>query len=83
MRMNKQAVDNLNSLIERFSSSTWVDDAKRLRISIAEELVKNGINDYRKYINGFTQGDSGENPEDELKMVWEKYEYPVRVKSKL
>ena len=69
LNMKEQAIDKLNSLIQGFSSSSWVDSAKMLRIDLAEELVKKGITDYRKYLNGSAQGNNYEDPDEELKLV--------------
>lgn len=51
LEMQKEALHHLDSLIEGYTGSSWVDDAKFLRIEIAEDLAKKGLKDYRKYIN--------------------------------
>jgi outer membrane protein assembly factor BamD (BamD/ComL family) len=43
----QEAIDNLNRLIKQYRESPWVDDAKVLRLEIAEELVKKGMPDFR------------------------------------
>ena len=68
IEIQKEALERLNSLIEGFSTSSWVYDAKTLRIEVAEDLVKKGLTDYRKYINGSLQAKKGD-PELELKLV--------------
>jgi len=52
----KEALDKVNLLLEKYPSNDWAKDAKVLRVEIAEALVKNGLKDYRKYINGGIQG---------------------------
>jgi outer membrane protein assembly factor BamD (BamD/ComL family) len=56
----KEALENVNLLLEKFPSNAWATDAKVLRVKIAEALIKNGLRDYRKYINsGVAGGVSG------------------------
>jgi len=48
----KEAIRYLNSLIDRYAESSWVDDAKTLRVKIAEDLINKGLRGYRIYLNG-------------------------------
>jgi len=52
LELKEKALDHLNTLIEGYSLSSWADDARVLRVKIAEELVKKGLPKYRAYING-------------------------------
>ena len=63
LEIQEEALQYLNQLIEKFSKSSWVDDAEFLRIEIAESLVKKGLNNYRKYINGSVEGVKVVDPE--------------------
>jgi len=51
LEQKQVAIESLNSLVTKWPWSPWVKDAKLLRLEIAEALAKNGLNDYRKYIN--------------------------------
>jgi HEAT repeat protein len=57
LEMQKEALHNLDSLIEEYRNSSWVDDAKFLRIEIAEDLAKKGLKDYRQYINDVAEAE--------------------------
>lgn len=52
LEIKEDALKHLDSMIKGYSTSSWADDAKVLRVQIAEELVKNGLPEFRKYING-------------------------------
>ncbi len=52
LEIKEDALKHLDSMIISYSTSSWADDAKVLRVQIAEELVKNGLPEFRKYING-------------------------------
>lgn len=52
LEIKEDALMHLDSMIKGYSTSSWADDAKVLRVQIAEELVKNGLPEFRKYING-------------------------------
>lgn len=65
----RDAVEKLNDLILKHQKSSWVDDAKILRIQIAEDLVKRGMPVYRKYINGGLQSEETVDPDEEIKLM--------------
>jgi len=48
----EEAIAKLNDLLKDFSRSKWKDDAKLLRLEIAEKLAQSGLDKYRSYING-------------------------------
>jgi outer membrane protein assembly factor BamD (BamD/ComL family) len=50
LNVEKEALINLEVLIKNFESSQYFDDAKRLTIEIASDLVKKGFDEYKKYI---------------------------------
>ncbi|NIM14011.1 MAG: hypothetical protein GTO45_18350 [Candidatus Aminicenantes bacterium] len=50
LSIQKQALSHLETIIKKFPGSEWVDDAKWLRVGIAEDLVKKGFKEYKKYI---------------------------------
>jgi HEAT repeat protein len=52
LESKERSIAALNNLIARHKDSAWVDDARILRVKIAEDLVDNGLSDYRAYING-------------------------------
>ena len=54
------AIEKLNTLIESFPSSNWVDDSKILRIEIAEDLIKRGLSGYKKIIDKSSEEKSKE-----------------------
>jgi outer membrane protein assembly factor BamD (BamD/ComL family) len=65
LSLHKQALSHLETIIKKFPGSEWVDDAKRLRVGIAEDLVKKGFKEYKKYIvNG-----AGEEADMEIKLL--------------
>ena len=48
--VKKEALRNLDRLIDTIRDSSWVDDAKILRIKIYSELVRAGHREYLQYI---------------------------------
>ncbi|MCK5222944.1 MAG: hypothetical protein KAR14_15250, partial [Candidatus Aminicenantes bacterium] len=48
--LNEEAFEGLEELLEGFESSSWVEDAKILRMEIAESLSGLGNRKYRKYL---------------------------------
>jgi len=50
LKIKEDAVKDLTLLVKQYPSSKWVDDAKVLRIEIAEELVTRGLKNYKKFI---------------------------------
>ncbi|MCK4337452.1 MAG: HEAT repeat domain-containing protein, partial [Candidatus Aminicenantes bacterium] len=64
----QEALEKLNALLKKHAKSKWADDAKLLRLEIAENLVKSGLEKYRAYINGILNIKE-EDPELELKLV--------------
>lgn len=59
--MREQAMIKLEMLLKRFNDSSWASDARMLRIEVAENLVKAGKVQYKKYI---THGAEAENGSD-------------------
>jgi len=57
----KNAIEKLNSLVEIFPSSNWIEDGKMLRIEIAEDLIKRGLDGYKKIIFRSSEQNSKEN----------------------
>ncbi len=51
LKIQQQALENLNILIDEYSQSTWADDAKMLRIDLAKDLYKQGLSEYKEYID--------------------------------
>ena len=52
LETKEKAVGKLNILIDNHQLSSWLDDAKILRVEIAEDLVNEGLTQYRTFING-------------------------------
>lgn len=50
LKIKEDAVKNLTLLVKQYPSSKWVDDAKVLRVEIAESLVTRGLKNYKKFI---------------------------------
>jgi outer membrane protein assembly factor BamD (BamD/ComL family) len=48
--INEQALKNLDTLKQQYPTSQWIDDARRLTVEIAEEMVAKGLKAYKKYI---------------------------------
>ena len=51
LKIQQQAIEDLNLLIDEYSQSTWADDAKILRIDLAKDLYTKGLSEYKDYIN--------------------------------
>jgi outer membrane protein assembly factor BamD (BamD/ComL family) len=65
LTLRKRALSHLETIIKKFPGGKWVDDAKRLRVEIAEGLVKKGFTEYKKYIlNG-----AGEEADMEIRLL--------------
>jgi tetratricopeptide (TPR) repeat protein len=52
LEAKEKSIARLNNLIVKYKDSAWLDDARILRIKVAEDLVEKGLSDYRVYING-------------------------------
>jgi hypothetical protein len=52
LESKERSIAALNNLIAKYKDSAWVDDARILRVKIAEDLVDKGLSDYRAYISG-------------------------------
>ncbi|NOR14567.1 MAG: hypothetical protein GQ544_02565, partial [Candidatus Aminicenantes bacterium] len=52
MSKKEESIARLNALISNYESSRWIDEARVLRVKIAEDLVNRGVSDYRIYITG-------------------------------
>jgi TonB family protein len=63
----EEAMRRLEDLLETTENNPWLDDAKILRIRLAEDLVKLGKKDYRKHIEDAARTDDKEG--NDLKMV--------------
>ena len=50
LKIKEDAVKDLTLLVKQYPSSKWVDDAKVLRVEIAEKLVTRGLKNYMKFI---------------------------------
>jgi HEAT repeat protein len=57
--MREQAMDKVEMLLTRFQKSSWSEDARMLRIDLAENLVKAGKGQYKKYITSGAEGKNG------------------------
>lgn len=63
----KTAISHLDYLVVNFSQSEWEDDAKIFRVDIAQKLMKQGFDSYKKYI---MEGVHTQNPKEiELKLA--------------
>jgi outer membrane protein assembly factor BamD (BamD/ComL family) len=58
LKTYETALRNLEHLMRTFPSSRWVDDARLLKVEIAEELVKKGFSQYKKYIINRASGEA-------------------------
>ena len=59
LEIKQEALEKLNYLINQYTLSSWVDDAKVLRIELAKELYKKGLSEYKRYINESLKGLEG------------------------
>jgi HEAT repeat protein len=57
--MREQAMVKVEMLLTRFQKSSWSEDARMLRIELAEDLVKAGKGQYKKYITRGAEGKNG------------------------
>ncbi len=57
----ESAIKKINILIKHYPSSNWINDGKILKIEIAEDLIKRGLNGYKKVIEQSSKEKSGEN----------------------
>lgn len=55
--IKEEALKTLETLMRQFSTSKWIDDAKQLKVEIAEELVRKGFKDYKKYLLNIVKED--------------------------
>ena len=60
----KEALSQLETLMKQYPYSKWIDDAKLLRVEIAENLVKKGFKRYKYILNG-----ASKDPDIELKFA--------------
>ncbi len=56
LKAKEKALQQLNNLIKSHDQSKWIDDAKHLRIEIAEDLVQKGLKNYQVFINSSLMG---------------------------
>lgn len=64
LNLQEEALSQLDSLMKQYPTSKWIDDAKRLRVEIAENLVKKGFKQYKYILNG-----ASIDPDTEMKLV--------------
>jgi HEAT repeat protein len=57
--MREQAMAKVEMLLVRFRDSNWAEDARMLRIELAESLVKAGKAEYKKYITHSAEAENG------------------------
>lgn len=60
----KEALSQLEALMQRYPSSKWIDYAKLLRVDIADNLVKKGFRQYKYILNG-----ASKDPDIEVKLA--------------
>jgi hypothetical protein len=60
----KEALFQLETLMRQYPYSKWIDEAKLLRVEIAEDLVKRGFKKYKYILNG-----ASKDPDIELKIA--------------
>lgn len=66
----EEALRRLDDLLETKENNPWLDDAKILRIRIAEDLVKLGVRKHKKHIEEAAHVENSKNSElNDLKMV--------------
>ncbi len=63
--IKEEALKNLDTLKQQYPTSQWIDDARRLTVEIAEEMVARGLKEYKKYIIKSIK----ENADIEMKLV--------------
>jgi hypothetical protein len=60
LKTKEFALQDLETMLAKYAASNWIRDAKLLQIEIAENLVKNGMGQYSRYIDrGVLGGGSG------------------------
>ena len=64
LEAQEEALSQLETLMRQYPSSKWIDDAKLLRVEIAEDLVKRGFKKYISILNG-----ASKDPDIELKIA--------------
>jgi HEAT repeat protein len=57
--MRDQAMTKVEMLLERFKESSWSEDARMLRIELAEKLAKAGKTQYKEYITQSAEAENG------------------------
>jgi tetratricopeptide (TPR) repeat protein len=64
LETQEEALSQLETLMRQYPYSKWIDDAKLLRVEIAENLVKKGFSKYKYILNG-----ASKDPDIELKIA--------------
>jgi HEAT repeat protein len=64
LETQREALSQLETLMQRYPSSKWIDYAKLLRLEIAENLVKKGFKQYKYILNGASR-----DPDIEVKLA--------------
>jgi hypothetical protein len=64
LETQKEALSQLETLMRQYPYSKWIDEAKLLRVEIAENLVKKGFSKYKSILNG-----ASKDPDIELKIA--------------
>lgn len=64
LETQEEALSQLETLMRQYPYSKWIDDAKLLRVEIAENLVKKGFKQYKHILNG-----ASKDPDIELKIA--------------
>jgi hypothetical protein len=64
LETQEEALSQLETLMRQYPYSKWIDEAKLLRVEIAESLVKKGFKKYKYILNG-----ASKDPDMELKIA--------------
>ncbi len=64
LETQEEALSQLETLMRQYPYSKWIDEAKLLRVEIAENLVKKGFKKYKYILNG-----ASKDPDIELKFA--------------
>ena len=64
LETQEEALSQLETLMQHYPNSKWIDEAKLLRVEIAEGLVKRGFKKYKSILNG-----ASKDPDIELKIA--------------
>lgn len=64
LETQEEALSQLETLMRQYPYSKWIDDAKLLRVEIAENLVKKGFKQYKSILNG-----ASKDPDTELQLA--------------